>query len=113
MGESMSDVALPVTFDPAAKSYFIPVEGWNKKKAYRLHLAIVREDDDQISAISINLPGVVGCGATEEEAIASIRGAAMATIESYQSESKDIPWQNSTSDDIPAGANQKWILVNV
>ena len=67
-----------------------------------------------ISVIALNLPGVGSMGDTEEEALANFREAAKGVLESYTESGEKIPWKPSCgSDDIPAGATHKWIIVNV
>jgi predicted RNase H-like HicB family nuclease len=85
---------------------------WITPKAYRCHVCLVREEDGSFSAIVLNLPGAGSCGDTEEEALQNVREAIHGLIESYSEAGQEIPWKNSTSDDIPNGAKQKWILVN-
>ena len=77
--------------------------------SYRCHLAIITEDDGQVSVVVLNLPGIGSCGSTEEEAITNAREAIAGAIESY---GDDIPWRDAANYSVPAGAKQKWILVN-
>lgn len=81
-------------------------------KAYRCHLAIVREDDSSFSAIVVNLPGVGSCGDSEDEAVANAREAIIGALESYNEDGAKIPWVISTHESIPEGAKTKWILVD-
>jgi len=85
---------------------------WDSLDAYRCHVCTIKEDDGTFSAIVLNLPGCGSCGETEEEAIANVREAVLGVIQSHRAAHEDIPWRGTESDDIPNGANQKWILVN-
>lgn len=60
----------------------------------------------------LNLPGAGSCGATEEEAIENAKEAVSGVIESYLEAGEEIPWKDSSSESIPAGATHKWIIVN-
>lgn len=81
--------------------------------AYRLHLAIVHEDDGTVSAIALNLPGAGSCSDTEEEAIANAKDAVSEVIRSYLDEKKEIPWNNDYNQRIPEGATIKRVLVQL
>ena len=94
-----------VTYD-IAKAVYHP-------RAFRCHLAITADGDGICSAVALNLPGVGSSGAFESEAIANAREAATGVIESCLDEGEQIPWVDETTYEIPDGANQKWILVNV
>ncbi len=85
---------------------------WNPKY-YRCHLAILREDDGTISVVVLNLPGCGSCGSSEEEAITNCREAISGAVSSYLGDGEDIPWHDPLNYEIPEGAKQKWILVNV
>jgi predicted RNase H-like HicB family nuclease len=80
--------------------------------SYRCHLAILCEDDGTYSAIVLNLPGAGSCGASEAEAIQNAREAAMGVISSFIEDGEEIPWVDASSEQIPEGAKQKWILVD-
>ncbi|HEX7376487.1 MAG TPA: type II toxin-antitoxin system HicB family antitoxin [Pirellulales bacterium] len=81
-------------------------------KSYRCHLAIMREDEGDFSAVILNLPGTGSCGDTEDEAVDNAREAAVAIIQSYVDDGVEIPWKEPGQYEIPAGVSQKWILVN-
>jgi len=85
---------------------------WPEQAAYRCHVCLIPEEDGQVSAIVLNLPGAGSCGATEEEAVANVEEAIRGIIESYERDGLSIPWQDSETDQIPEGARLKWILVN-
>jgi predicted RNase H-like HicB family nuclease len=91
-------------------------EDWRDQKdwtqAYRCHVCLIPEEQGGYSAIVLNLPGAGSCGDSEEEALTNVREAIEATIESYLEAGEEIPWQDSSRDDIPEGAKQTWILVN-
>jgi len=81
-------------------------------KAYRCHVCTIREDDGSFSVIVLNLPGCGSCGDTKEEALKNVREAILGVVESYIKDGQQIPWQDSTPEDIPGDAELKWILVN-
>lgn len=85
---------------------------WNRSEKYRCQVLVVREDDGSYSSIVVNLPGVGSCGDTEEDALANVREAVGAAIESYKEAGKDIPWTDVDGASIPSNAKQKWILVD-
>ncbi len=88
-------------------------EGWAERtSSYRCHIATVREDDGTFSVLVLNLPGCGSCGDTKEEAQHNVREAILGVIESYLEAGEEIPWKDATSKDIPAGCEQKWIIVN-
>ena len=87
---------------------------WPEQAAYRCHICLVQEDDEQISAIVLNLPGAASCGATECEALENVRESILGLIEVYKEHGDPIPWVvDSRSEEIPNGARTQWILVNV
>ena len=86
---------------------------WPEKTGYACHVSLVREDDGQISAFVLNLPGAASCGDTESEALENVRESVRGLIEVYQEHGDSIPWKDYPSEDIPKGATTKWILVNV
>lgn len=79
--------------------------------AYRCHVALLKEEDGTFSVLVLNLPGVVSCGDTEEEAIANVRDAVGEAVQSYEDCATEIPWEENY--DVPEGVKTKWILVNV
>jgi predicted RNase H-like HicB family nuclease len=87
-------------------------DNWSARTAYRCHVGLIREEDGSFSAIVLNLPGAGSCGETEQEALENVREAILGVIESYLASGEEIPWKDSESEDIPAGAKTKWILVN-
>ncbi len=97
----------------AGESVQVPAENWDKNpKSYRAHVLLIPEDDGTVSAAVVNLPGVGSCGDSEEEAIANVREAFAAAVESYLEAGKKIPWRDATNDDV----NDKrciWIVVHV
>jgi predicted RNase H-like HicB family nuclease len=80
--------------------------------AYSCHICLVPEEG-QVSAIVLNLPGAASCGATEAEALANVEESIRGLIELYEERGEPIPWREYGSDEIPAGAKTRWILVNV
>lgn len=86
---------------------------WSKPKAYRIHLLITKDADGIYSAVALNLPGAGSCGDTEEEAIENAREASRGILESYLEAGDEIPWKDSSTAEIPFGAEQRRIIVNV
>lgn len=87
--------------------------GWKAQvSAYRCHLCILREDDGSFSVVVLNLPGAGSCGDTVEEAIENTKEAVLGVIETYRETGDSVPWINSAAEEIPEGAELKWILVN-
>ena len=86
---------------------------WLEKTGYPCHVSLVREDDGQVSAFVLNLPGAASCGDTESEALENVKESVRGLIQVYQEHSDPIPWKDYRSEDIPKGATTQWILVNV
>jgi predicted RNase H-like HicB family nuclease len=82
------------------------------KSVYRCHIAVVKEDDATYSVLVLNLPGAGSCGRSEDEAIENAKEAVLGVIEDHLDANEEIPWIDAGSDDIPAGAKTKWIMVN-
>lgn len=99
----------------SAKADYTVGEVIFKPRAYRCHLAIVKDSDDLFSAIALNLPGAGSSGSTESEAIANARDAIGGVITEYLESDGEIPWEDIESyrEQIPQDAKLKWILVNV
>ncbi len=76
----------------------------------RAHVAILPEDDGTFSAIVLNLPGAGSCGDTLDEAVANVKDAVLAVVESYQDDGISVPW--TAEYEIPDGATCMWIEVN-
>jgi len=104
---------MQATLENKSAEYEIGATNW-EPKAYRCHLAVVKDEDGGFSAIVLNLPGAGSCGDSEEEAITNVREAVVGVIESYRADGQDIPWadENDYRDEIPTGAKLKWILVH-
>lgn len=51
------------------------------------------DGDEAYSVTALNLPGVVSCGDTQDEAIANIKEAALGIIEEYEESGEPIPWK--------------------
>ncbi len=81
-----------------------------KPPAIRLVVAVF-PDDDEYSAIALNLPGICGTGATLDEALADFKDAAAGVLAAYRNEAKEIPWCSET-DAIPSGAVRKVVLID-
>ena len=85
----------------------------NEPKGHKIHLLTTKDETGVYSAIALNLPGAGSCGDTEDEAIENAREAIRAVIETYEYGGEDIPWKDSSAEEIPFGAKQKWIIVHV
>lgn len=79
---------------------------------YQIEAALVREDSG-FSVHAVNLPGVVSCGETVEEAVRNIMDAASGAIECYKEDGEDIPWGHvDVETEIGPVELRKWIVVN-
>lgn len=58
-----------------------------------LYLALI-PDVDGYSAVVMNLPGVGGCGPTENDAIDDAKLAAVAAISSFRADGEPVAWRN-------------------
>lgn len=81
-------------------------------RTFRLHLLITQDADDTYSAVVLNLPGTGSCGDTEEEAVRNSIEAARGAIEIYEDDGEEIPWRETSAVEIPAGAKQKWVVLD-
>jgi predicted RNase H-like HicB family nuclease len=90
----------------------IPAATWLPSKSHRFHVLTTKDDDGIYSAVALNLPGVGSCGDTEEEAMANLREAIAGALQTYAAIGEAVPWKDTTSEEIPFGAEQKWIMVN-
>ena|SRR5258707_5265565 len=79
---------------------------------YRLHVRLMKDDADSVSAVVLNLPGAGSCGATEEEALENAKEAVRGVLEEYIASGQDIPWKDSTAMSVPPGVKQKWITLD-
>ena len=95
------------------QTYYGSDSDWKAAKAFRFHVAICKEDDGTYSAIALNLPGVGSCGDDPEVAMENFKEAAYGAVEAYLEAEDEIPWTESSADDIPPGATHKWIIVDV
>ena len=86
--------------------------GWQPTKGYRFHILITRDEDGGYSAIVLNLPGIGSCGDTMEEALENAKEAIQGALEVYKASGEAIPWKDTSSAEIPAGAKQSWITLN-
>jgi predicted RNase H-like HicB family nuclease len=86
--------------------------GWRPGKGYRLHLLILKDDENSYSAVALNLPGAGSCGDSIEEAVENAKEAISGVLEEYNSSGVPIPWKDSSAVEIPLGAIQKWIIID-
>lgn len=95
------------------ESVNLTAESWESRpKSYRAHILLIPEEDDSVSAIAINLPGVASGGDSEEEAIGNVREAFSLAVASYLESGKTIPWKETTTDDVK-DKKHLWIVVHV
>ena len=90
----------------------VDTQSSDKSRAFRCHLLIARDEEGGYSAIVLNLPGAGSCGDTEEIAIENAREAIAGVLESYLEADEEIPWVDSSAEEIPTGAKHLWITVN-
>jgi predicted RNase H-like HicB family nuclease len=100
----------PSIFESGCSSFFSDTEGYSSVRRYRCHICLVPEEDG-VSAIVLNLPGVASQGDCESEALQNVREAVTGAIEEYLGSGQEIPWSDQYTE-IPVG-RCKWILVNV
>ena len=96
-----------------AATFRIARADWKPSPGRRFHILITKDDTDSFSAVVLNLPGAGSCGSTEEEAMENVKEAIRGVLEAYKAAGQDIPWYDSSAADIPPGAMQKWIILNV
>lgn len=96
----------------AGAGFDAPV-GATPPRTVRCHVALLREDDGDFSAIVLNLPGVGSCGDSSDEAIENVRDAVKTAVNSYEQLGMPIPWRATTAADVPKGASATWINVHV
>ncbi len=89
-------------------------EAWHLSTAYRLHVLVSKDEDEDnsFSAIVLNLPGAGSSGATEEEALENVKEAVRGILEDCKDSGEEIPWKDTSTADISPGAKQKWIIVD-
>jgi len=74
--------------------------------------AILVPEDGGFYVYASRLPGVCSQGENEKEAIANIVEAFRGAIQEYLDSGSEIPWQENWFER-PAGAIERWMLVNV
>ena len=68
-------------------------------------MSILKEEDDEdFTAIALNLPGASGCGESHDQALASLKESAIGLIRTYKDHGETIPWEPVDHDAI---ADQK------
>lgn len=103
---------MPATLENRAHTQRISESDWRPEKAYRIHLLLTQDEEDVFSAIALNLPGAGSCGMTEREAIDNAKDAVRSLLEAYKAAGETIPWKDTSFEEIPAGAKQKWVIVD-
>jgi predicted RNase H-like HicB family nuclease len=98
-----------VTLESMAVTQTFPSGDWQPTRGYRFHILLVPEEDSSLSAIVLNLPGIGSCGDTEEEAIENVKEAIRGALDEY---GDSIPWKDTSSEEIPPGAKQRWIVLD-
>lgn len=101
-----------VSWKNAARTKYVEEPDWRAAAGHRLHLLIIKEGDGTFSAVVLNLPGTGSCGETEEEATANAKDAARAALDVYHDSGEEIPWKDTAAVAIPAGAKQKWVILD-
>ena len=84
-------------------------EAWRRLQSRQLHLLIETDEDGIVSASVLNLPGTGGSGDTEDEAVEDAKNSVRSALEVYGT---DIPWADTRRVNIPAGAIQRWVLID-
>ncbi len=103
----------PLENESNAASFVFDEIQWPNQNAYQCHVCLIDEEDGQVSAIVLNLPGAASCGETEAEAVKNVKESVHGLIEVYNEHGDPIPWKDYRSEEIPSGAKTRWILVNV
>jgi len=101
-----------VSWENAARTEYIDPTEWRASKAHRFHLLLTKDDEGVFSAVVLNLPGVGSCGDTEEEAVENVKEAIRAAMEEYRESGMTVPWKDTSAEEIPAGAKQKWVILD-
>jgi predicted RNase H-like HicB family nuclease len=99
-------------WDNPTQARVIQLESLPETKGFRVHLVIIKDGENEFSAIAWNLPGAGSCGATVEEAVDNAIEAVKEVLESYEAAGAGIPWKDRSGERIPFGAEQKWIIVH-
>ena len=86
-------------------------QDWDETPTYKLRVLLFKEEDGTISVIAMNLPGVVGCGDSEEEALESLKAGFRGVLEVCREEGIEIPWGEKSTANLPFG-KEKSIYVN-
>jgi predicted RNase H-like HicB family nuclease len=90
------------------------IEHGEGKRLYECHLWICPESEGGFSVVLPQLPGVVGQGETETEAIEDIKEAFQGAAAEYLEKEGRIPWtKDYDPSEKPADAKEKWIVVHV
>ncbi len=79
---------------------------------FECRVLLCPEDEGGYSAHALRLPGVVSQGDTADEALENIKEAFRGAACAYLEDGQQIPWEPLTLDR-PAGALERWVLVNV
>ena len=105
---------IEMKWENAAVTQNVPEDDWRPTTAYRLHVLVSKDEDqdDSFSAIVLNLPGAGSSGTTEEEALENVKEAVRGILEDYKDSGEEIPWKDTSKVCIPPGAKQKWIIVD-
>lgn len=78
-------------------------QGGQKAEICVLRVHVSQDENGDFSAVALNLPGVVGCGETEAEAVASLTDGFRAALDVYREDGDEIPWGDVSADLLPAG----------
>lgn len=91
-------------YDFAKADYVVP------PRQFRCFMAVIREAEGEFSVLVLNLPGAVGSGDTEEDAVSSACDAVRLVAEDYEENGDAIPW--SADFEVPEGVKLRKVLVD-
>ena len=101
-----------VTIENDALTQKMSGSNWKLAQGHRVHLLISKDEEGGFSAVALNLPGAGSCGETEVEAVSNAKEAIRGVLESYKASGGTVPWKDTSSEEIPAGTKQKWIILD-
>ncbi len=96
--------------DPIAPGF--AVSAGEGRQERRFHLLVSQDEEGVFSAVVLNLPGVGSCGDSADEAVENAKEAIAGALESFEADHEAIPWRNSSSLEIPAEAQERWITLH-
>jgi predicted RNase H-like HicB family nuclease len=81
------------------------------ERSFRCQVHLRPEEEGGFSAYAATLPGAVGQGETEDEALADVRAGLEALIGYYLEAGRPIPW-SERPEPLEAGETQHWVDVH-